>query len=76
MHYLSRFEYYEIVNKLGEKAPKSFNGYMKMKRGNTSNYQKLITLAKEKAIVINELPPVYDSMFDNTFDNTLAVEWG
>lgn len=71
--YLSRFEYYEIVNKLEEKAPKSFNGYMKMKRGNTSNYQKLITLAKEKAIVINELPPVYDSMFDNTFGNSLKV---
>ena len=50
--YNSRFEYYQIVNKLGEKAPKSFDGYMKMKRGNTANYQKLVVLAEEQGIVI------------------------
>ena len=51
----SCFEYYEIVNKLGEKAPKSFDGYMKMKRGNTANYQKLVVLAEEQGIVIRNL---------------------
>ena len=50
--YNSRYEYYQIVNKLGEKAPKSFDGYMKMKRGNTANYQKLVVLAEEQGIVI------------------------
>ena len=50
--YISRFEYHQIVDKLGEKAPKSFDGYMKMKRGNTRNYQKLVVLAEEQGIVI------------------------
>lgn len=53
--YNSRYEYYQIVNKLGEKAPKSFDGYMKMKRGNTANYQKLVVLAEEQGIIINNL---------------------
>ena len=53
--YNSRYEYYQIVNKLGEKAPKSFDGYMKMKRGNTANYQKLVVLAEKQGIIINNL---------------------
>lgn len=53
--YNSRYEYYQIVNKLGEKAPKNFDGYMKMKRGNTANYQKLVVLAEEQGIIINNL---------------------
>ena len=53
--YNSRFEYYQIVNKFGEKAPKSFDGYMKMKRGNTANYKKLVALAEEQGIVIRDL---------------------
>lgn len=53
--YNSRYEYYQIVNQLGEKAPKSFDGYMKMKRGNTTNYQKLVVLAEEQGIDINNI---------------------
>lgn len=53
--YNCRFEYYQIVNKLGEIAPKSFDGYMKMKRGNTTNYRKLVTIADKHGIVICDL---------------------
>ncbi len=53
--YNCRFEYYQIANLLGEKAPKSFNGYMKMKRGNTTNYQKLVIWAREHEITINDI---------------------
>ena len=32
---------------LGVKTPKSFDVYLKMKRGNTTNYQKLVALARK-----------------------------
>lgn len=48
--YNNRSEYCQIVKVLGEKAPKSLDGYTKMKRENTKNYKKLVELAKEKGI--------------------------
>ena len=33
-------------------APKSYSGYMRMKKGNTKNYQKLVDIAKEAYIFL------------------------
>lgn len=49
----NRLEFYQISNLLGDKAPKSLDGYTKMKRNNTPNFQKLVNLAKEKGIQIS-----------------------
>lgn len=51
--YRKHLEYQQIVNIIGDKAPKSYSGYMKMKNGNTSNYQKILKIAKENNIKIN-----------------------
>lgn len=51
--YNCRFEYYEIKTKLSQKAPKSFNGYLKMKRSNSAAFQKLVKLAKEVGVSIS-----------------------
>ena len=53
--YNCRFEYYQVKTKLGEKAPKSFDGYMRMKRNNTENYKKIEALARQLGIKIQEL---------------------
>lgn len=53
--YIVRLEYHQILMKLGEKAPKSFNGYMRMKKGNTINYQRIVKMAEKEGIVIHSL---------------------
>jgi len=44
--------YKTLKSALPEVCPKSFNGFMRMKKQNTKNYQKLKMLAKEKGIEI------------------------
>lgn len=51
--YFNHLEYYKIHNLLGDKAPKSFSGYMRMKKNNTANFQKIAALAKENGIDIS-----------------------
>ena len=51
--YNDYFEYYQVLTLLKEKAPKSFSGYMRMKKGNTVNFQKLVVLAKEYNLIIS-----------------------
>lgn len=51
--YNCRLEYFEIKTRLGLKAPKSFNGYLKMKRSNSTGFQKLVKLASEEGISIS-----------------------
>ena len=53
--YKLHLEYHQIVMLMKDKAPKSYSGYMKMKRNNTANFQKILVLANEKGIVINEI---------------------
>lgn len=48
--YKEHNEYQQIVNLLGEKAPKNFNSYKRMKNNKTSTYQKLVDVAKENGI--------------------------
>lgn len=45
-------EYNLIVKEFPDIAPKSFNGYSRMKNGKTKNFMKLYNLAKEKGIEI------------------------
>ena len=45
-----RSEYHSLINALGEKAPKSLDGYIKMKKGNSANYKKLVLLAEQHGI--------------------------
>lgn len=42
-----RIEYYKILQKYPDKAPKSFGAYRMMKNKNTKNYQKLVEFLKE-----------------------------
>ena len=51
--YNNHYEYQALVNKLGDKAPRSYSGYKRMKKNNTANYQKLLQFAKENNISIN-----------------------
>lgn len=51
--YYGKLEYKQIVDKLGDKAPKSFNGYLRMKNNNTPNFQKLVKNALKNGIIIN-----------------------
>ena len=51
--YHQHLEYQQIVDVMGEKAPKSYSGYMRMKKGNTVNYQKIVKIADENNIKIN-----------------------
>ncbi len=51
--YNERLEYQQIINILGDKAPKSYSGYQRMKKNNTANFQKILELAKENNIKIN-----------------------
>ena len=45
-----RSEYHSLIKALGEKAPKSLEGYIKMKKGNSANYKKLVLLAEQHGI--------------------------
>lgn len=54
--YKERLEYQKIVDLLKDKAPKSYNGYVRMKNQNTANFQKIKEMAKENNI---ELLDVY-----------------
>ena len=51
--YNKHLEYQNIVDCLGDKAPKSFGGYMRMKKQNTKNFQKIKELAEESNITIS-----------------------
>lgn len=53
--YKLHLEYHQIVMLMHEKAPKSYGGYMRMKKNNTTNFQKIVNLAKENGVVINNL---------------------
>lgn len=50
--YHSQLEYQNIVDLLGDNAPKSYSGYMRMKNQNTKNYQKIKELAKTQGIIL------------------------
>lgn len=50
--YESQQEYEQIVLLLGEKAPKSYTGYKRMKQNNTPNFQKIMKIANENGIDI------------------------
>lgn len=50
--YKNRLEYQEIVNLMGENAPKSYSGYRRMKKNNTTNYQKIKEMAINNGIHI------------------------
>lgn len=49
--YIVRFrnlqEYNSVVSVMGEKAPKTFSGYMRMKNSNSKNYQTIVKKMKE-----------------------------
>ena len=46
-------EQYELlVKRLPDIVPKSYNGYMRMKKGNTANYKKLVTVAEDNGIFL------------------------
>lgn len=51
--YNKHFEYQQIVNVMGEKAPKSLGGYTRMKNQNTKNFQKILKAAEDNNIKIN-----------------------
>ncbi len=53
--YKLHLEYHQIVMLLQDKAPKSYSGYMRMKKNNTSNFQKIAKLAKENGIPISDI---------------------
>lgn len=44
----NRIEYYKILNKYPDKAPKSLGAYSRMKNQNTKNYQKLVEFLQEE----------------------------
>jgi hypothetical protein len=46
-------QYERLLSVLPDLAPKSFSGYMKMKNGNTKNYQKLLLEADKVNIVLD-----------------------
>lgn len=48
-----REEYENLLQILPEQAPKSFGAYRKMKKANTTNFQKLVLLAEEKGFYID-----------------------
>ena len=50
--YKSHYEYQKIVDIMGDKAPKSYSGYKRMKNNNTANYQKILKIAKDNGISI------------------------
>ncbi len=66
---------YDIICKLiPDSAPKSYSGYMRMKKGNTANYQKLVEKMKQAGIVVyypdskltqrlDELKPYMDAYY-------------
>lgn len=47
-------EYENIVALMGEKAPKSYSGYMRMKKNNTQNFQKILKIASENGVEIKK----------------------
>jgi len=50
--YYKHLEYQHIVDLLGDKAPKNYSGYRRMKKNNTNNYQKILKLAEDNNICI------------------------
>ena len=51
--YKNHYEYQKIVDIMGDKAPKSYSGYRRMKNNNTSNYQKILKIVEDNGITIN-----------------------
>ena len=52
--YKKHLEYQQVVEIMGEKAPKSYSGYQRMKKNNTANFQKILKAAEEHNIKINQ----------------------
>lgn len=50
--YKDRLEYQKIKELVGDGSPKSYNGWRRMKAGNSPNYQKIVQLALEHGIHI------------------------
>lgn len=50
--YREQFEYQQLVDLLGEKAPKNFSSYKRIKKNQTSTFYKLADVAKENGITI------------------------
>ncbi len=50
--YYAALEYREMIKIFPDKAPKSLEGYIRMKNNNSNNYQKLVKLATENGIKI------------------------
>lgn len=48
----THIEYQKIVDLMGEQAPKSYSGYMRMKNQNTKNFQKIKEIAEQNNIEI------------------------
>lgn len=42
--YYKHLEYQNIVDVMGDKAPKSYSAYRRMKKNNTANYQKILDI--------------------------------
>lgn len=51
--YYAALEYREMIKVFPDRAPKSLDGYIRMKNNNSANYQKLVKLATENGIKIN-----------------------
>lgn len=52
MRYNDAIEYEQIIKLMGDKAPKSYNGYRRMKKSNTANFQKIVKIATENGVQI------------------------
>lgn len=51
--YIEKMEYKQICEKLPDLAPKSFSGYMRMKKSETKNFLKIAQAAKDIGIEID-----------------------
>lgn len=50
----NRDEYYEILKKIPDIAPKSFGAYVRMKNSNTAKFKEILKIANENGITISQ----------------------
>ena len=50
--YRENFEYQQIVDLMGDSAPKNYSSYKRMKKNQTATFKKIETIAKENGIEI------------------------
>lgn len=55
-------QYDLLVTLFPDIAPKSYSGYMRMKKGNTKNYRKLVEIAKESYICLEYPQEILDEI--------------